>query len=73
MLESFDRIDRKIMRELDHNSRSSVAEISRRLRLGSDVVAYRMERLVREGLVDRFTANIDVFRLGKSLFKTYSY
>ncbi len=71
MLESLDRIDRKLLRELDHNSRRSISEISRKMRLGNDIVAYRLDRLQREGVINRFSAHIDVFRLGKSLYKTY--
>ena len=68
---NLDRIDRKILAELDRNSRQPAAEISRKLRLGSDIVGYRIERLLKNRVVDRFGAYIDLFRLGKSLYKTY--
>jgi len=68
---SLDRIDRKLLAELDRNSRRPLAEVSRKLKLGSDIVAYRVERLLRDGVVNRFSAYFDMFLLGKSCFKTY--
>ena len=66
-----DRIDRRLLRELDHNSRASVSELSKKLKLGNDIVAYRIEKFKRRKVINRFSAYIDVFRLGKSLYKTY--
>ena len=66
-----DRIDRRLLRELDHNSRASISQLSKKLRLGNDIVSYRIEKLRRKKIINRFSAYIDVFRLGKSLYKTY--
>ena len=65
-----DRIDRRLLRELDHNSRASVSELSKKLKLGNDIIAYRIEKFKRKKTINRFSAYIDVFRLGKSLYKT---
>ncbi len=66
-----DRIDRRLLRELDHNSRASVSELSKKLKLGNDIVSYRMDKFKRNKVINRYSAYIDVFRLGKSLYKTY--
>ena len=66
-----DTLDRKLLYELDSDSRQSVSQLARSLRQGRDRVAYRMDRLVREGVIRQFTVTINPYRLGYTLYKTY--
>ncbi len=66
-----DRLDRKILLSLDHNSRISLSDLSRQLRLGRDIVSYRIDRLRREGVIKAFVATVNPYRIGFSIFKTY--
>lgn len=71
MFSSFDRLDLKLLAELDRNSRQPYAQLAKKLRLGSDLVAYRVERYTREELIGRFSAVVDPFVCGWWLFKNY--
>jgi len=69
--EDFDLMDRRILFELDQNSRQSYAELGRKVRLGSDLVRYRVEKLLSLGVVHNCSTLIDVHRLGVTLYKIY--
>ncbi len=66
-----DTLDRKLLYELDSDSRQSLSQLARVLREGRDRVSYRVERLVREGVIRQFTVVINPYRLGYTLYKTY--
>lgn len=68
---NLDRIDRKILAELDRNARQPVSDIARKLHLGRDIVVYRLDRLFREEVISKTVVFIDPSRLGLSLYKTY--
>lgn len=63
--------DRKLLFELNSNSRQSLSDLSRRLALGRDLVAYRVKRLEDEGVITKYTTIINPYRLGFTLFKSY--
>ena len=63
--------DRKILYELDLNCRQSNAQIGKKVRLGRDVVAYRIKKLEDEGVIKNFFTDIDTFRLGYNVFRIY--
>ena len=42
-------LDRRILYKLDCNSRQSLSELARSVRLGRDLVTYRIDRLRSEG------------------------
>lgn len=68
---NLDRLDRRLLHELDRSARISAAELGRKLRLGSDLVDYRIRRFVKDGIIARFSPVIDPGRLGLTIYKTY--
>ncbi len=68
---SLDRLDRKILLELDIDASRPLSQIARNLRMGSDLIEYRMKRYLREGLITRLTPTINPSALGFHVFKTY--
>ena len=63
--------NRKIMYELDVNSRQSFHEIAKKAGLSKDSVIYRIEKLREEGIIKRFHTVIDVGKLGFISFRLY--
>jgi Lrp/AsnC family leucine-responsive transcriptional regulator len=59
-----DSIDYKILAELADNAKSSFAEIGRKLSLHPNVVAYRVNKLERNGVIKDYTADLDLEKLG---------
>lgn len=56
--------DRKILYQLDLNSRQSLKLIGSNVRLTKSVVQYRIDRLVKDGVIKNFYASIDFYKLG---------
>ena len=63
--------DRKILYELDTNSRQSFHEIAKKVGLSKDSVIYRINKLQEEGIIKQFHAVIDVGKLGYISFRLY--
>ena len=63
--------DRKILYQLDLDSRKSYSQIGRRVGLNKDTVAYRVKRLQDEGIIKRFIPLINSMRMGYTWFRLY--
>lgn len=59
-----DSIDYRILAELADNAKSSFAEIGRKLSLHPNVVAYRVNKLERRGVIKDYTTDLDLEKLG---------
>jgi len=63
--------DKKILFELDKNSRQSLKLVSKKTGLSREVVNYRLGNLLREGVIQKFLAVIDVSKFGFAHHKVY--
>jgi len=63
--------DRKILYELDFNSRQSFSQIGKKVGLHKNVVSYKIRRLIKEGVIRYFYTVIDSFKLGYSSYRIY--
>jgi Lrp/AsnC family transcriptional regulator, leucine-responsive regulatory protein len=59
-----DETDRRLLKELQQNSRLSLAELGRRINLSSPAVAERLGRLEGTGVVTGYRAELDPKALG---------
>jgi Lrp/AsnC family leucine-responsive transcriptional regulator len=59
-----DSIDRKILDELNMNSRLSMSEIGRRINLSSPSVTERVRQMESFGVIKRYTLEVDYNKLG---------
>ncbi|MFB6076004.1 MAG: Lrp/AsnC family transcriptional regulator [Candidatus Aenigmatarchaeota archaeon] len=66
-----DTNDKKILHELDKNSRLPFSEVGRRVRLSKETVYHRIKRLVEKGIILRFQTVISIYRLGYQSYKMY--
>jgi Lrp/AsnC family leucine-responsive transcriptional regulator len=71
MTVELDSYDRKILFELDCDSRRPLSEVARSVRLGRDLVTYRLERLHSAGVLRGCSALINPYKLGFTLYKVY--
>ena len=53
-----DSLDKRLIALLGENSRTATSEISRRLGVSRSTVQSRMDRLIRDGLIERFTVEL---------------
>jgi Lrp/AsnC family transcriptional regulator for asnA, asnC and gidA len=63
--------DRKILYELDYNSRQSLSKIGKKVGLHKNVVLYRLKRLESLGIIRFYYTVIDSFKLGYNSFRVY--
>jgi DNA-binding Lrp family transcriptional regulator len=70
-MEKLDLKDRKILYELDIDSRQSFRSIGRKVGLSKDVVASRVKRLEEEGIIKSYWTEINTFKLGFNCYKLY--
>jgi len=64
-----DTIDKKILSELDKDSRKSCREIGKKLRLSTEVVNYRVKKLEDSGVITAYTLVVNLSKLGVIQFK----
>ena len=63
--------DRKILTLLDENARYSNSQIAKKVGLSKPAVEYRIQRLLKSGVIFSFYSVIDFTKLGYSQYKVY--
>lgn len=66
-----DNLDRKILSLLDQNSRQSASGIAKKCRVHKNVVNFRINRIVKSGIIRQFVAMINPSVLGLTPYKFY--
>ncbi len=64
MIEKLDLKDKKIIFELDKNSRQSLNQLAKKIGLSKDVVRYRINKLEKEGYLLGYQTLIDFTKIG---------
>lgn len=64
---SIDNLDRKILKELVSNSRSSFRQIARRCKVSIATVSSRVKKLEKTGIIKGYTIMLDHEKLGYEL------
>ncbi|PMP96937.1 MAG: transcriptional regulator [Nitrososphaera sp.] len=59
-----DELDLKILQELVTDSSQSIPKLSKKIDVNTSVVYSRIKRLVRRGIIKRFTVEVDESQLG---------
>jgi Lrp/AsnC family transcriptional regulator, leucine-responsive regulatory protein len=71
MIYKLDLKDKKLLYELDTNSRQSFNELSRKLKLSKTAVTYRINNLKKEGIIKQFQTVINFGKLEFIGFRLY--
>jgi len=66
-----DLINKKILYELDRNSRIPITKLSKKLNLSKDRINYRIKNLQEKGIIKKFITQIDPSKFGYSIFKVF--
>ncbi len=61
--------DKKIIAELEKNSRAPAAQIAKKIALSTEVVNYRLKNLISRGVIRRNYTVIDFSRLGYTIYR----
>lgn len=71
MVKELDKIDKRILYELDLNSRISEAQIGKKVRKSRETVHYRIKQLMEKGIIKGYRAWVNLSKLGYHGFKLY--
>lgn len=66
-----DKKDLKILYELDLNARQSYSQIAKKVGLNKNSVNYRINRMIRENIIQGFYTEIDMYKLGFTLYRIF--
>ncbi len=66
-----DLIDRKLMYELDIDARLSFSQLAKKINKSQEVVRYRLNRLIKRGIIERFMTVIDIGKVGFYHYEIY--
>jgi len=66
-----DKLDRKVLYELDNNARQPISRIAKKLGTSKQVIKYRINRLLKMGIIKSFYTVIDHSKLGHFSFRVY--
>jgi len=70
-LSQIDELDKKILYELDINSRQSTKEVAKKVKSNKDTVNYRIHRLTENNTITKFTIATNTAYLGYQNIKVY--
>jgi Lrp/AsnC family leucine-responsive transcriptional regulator len=66
-----DKTDRKILFELDKNCRIPTTQLARTVRKSRQAVEYRIDQLVKKGIITSFNAAFNPHKMGYKIYKIY--
>ncbi len=67
LVKYLDEVDKKILSLLSQNARMSYTEIGEKLGLSPSAVRKRIERLIRDEIIERFTIVLNPKKMGRSV------
>jgi len=70
-MQNLDVKDRKILYQLDLDSRQTLTQIGKKVGSKKDVVSYRIKRLIDKGIIKNFYTVIDSSKFGYTSFRIY--
>jgi len=68
---NLDLKDKKLLFELDKNSRASLSELAKKLKTSKEVIHYRLNKLINEKVILRFHTVTSLYRFGLTAYKVY--
>lgn len=71
MLSKLDRKDKKILYELDKNSRQPLSIIAKKVNLSRESVLYRLNKYFQEGTIRNYLTIINMSKIGFTHYKIY--
>lgn len=70
-MEKLDLLDRKILSELDQDSRQPFSQIAKKVRASRTVVEYRVKKFIENGIIVSLSAFVDPAKFGLTSWKVY--
>lgn len=68
-----DNNDIEILKQISANARMALTEIARKTNLSDKVVKYRLNKLIKNGIIVNFRLDMDLSKIGYQLVRAYVY
>jgi Lrp/AsnC family transcriptional regulator for asnA, asnC and gidA len=68
---NLDKLDLKLILELENNSRQTISKISKKIKTSQQLVSYRLAKLKERNIIKKFTTIIDYDLLDFRFYKVY--
>ncbi|MBI2045748.1 Lrp/AsnC family transcriptional regulator [Candidatus Pacearchaeota archaeon] len=68
MIENLNLKDRRILFELEQDSRQSLQQIAKKVSLKKETVFHRIKNLEKKGIIKKYITEIDVYKLGYQFY-----
>ena len=68
-LTEIDEIDHNILKILCQNARIPIIELAKKLNISKDIAHYRIKKLIKDGILQKFTINLNHEKFENSFFK----
>ena len=65
--------DIEILKQISKNARIPLTEIARNINLSDKVVKYRLNKLIKKGIIVNFRLNMDLSKIGYQVVRVYIY
>jgi DNA-binding Lrp family transcriptional regulator len=66
-----DNMDLKLISELEFNPRISISELAKKLKVGKELVKYRIAKLAKQKLIQHYSCIINASKLGYLYYRIY--
>ncbi|MFH1376809.1 MAG: Lrp/AsnC family transcriptional regulator [Candidatus Woesearchaeota archaeon] len=66
-----DKLDYKILEELDYNARIPQSELAKKLNLSKQNISYRINKLIKNKIIQAFITGINMHKLGYLTYRIY--
>ena len=63
-----DNKDIEIIKIMENDARISILELSKRVKLSHDTVRYRLNKLIKQGIIEKFIVRVNKKKLGYNLY-----
>jgi len=67
-----DQLDKHILFELDKNSRTPTTTLAKKLERSRETIVYRINNLIKKGVIKKFVTMINPAKLGYTIFRVYA-
>ncbi len=67
-ISKIDKKDIEILKILEQNARIPITELAKKVKLSHETVRYRLNKLVKNGVIERFTIRINKKKLGYNFY-----
>ncbi len=72
-IEKVDEVDKKILKSLSQDARKNIVDIAEEIRTSVSVVKYRLKKLIERKVIESFTLELDLEKLGYEYYSVFIY